>query len=473
MPRAHDRSATDAPSAGLPEDPRPRVVVVGAGFAGLEVAKTLADRPLDVVVLDRNNYHAFLPLLYQVGAAQVEASDIVHPVRAIFRRKENIRFRMLRVDGLDLERKVVKGDGMAVPYDYLVLALGSSTNYLDVPGAREHALAFKTVHHALAVRTWILNRVERAAAAEGRAERRGLLTFVIVGGGPTGVELAGALAELVQRALSRDFPDLDMDEVRIILVEALDRLLPTFSEKASAYVEKRMRRLGVHVRTGAKVEEVTPTSIRLQDGDEISSDAVVWAAGVRGHPLAEACGLPVTGKGTVPVDPFLRAPDRPEVYVVGDLAHVEADDGPVPMVAQGALQEGRHAAQNIIRTLEGQPLEPFEYRERGSMVAVGRGRAIAEIRGRTVTGRLAWPAWALVHVGKLVGFRNRLGVMLNWAADYIFAQPPLRLILPLVQAAETLPEEEEKDAARPGERAGPPARPRRRDAGRRGRSPRE
>ncbi len=432
---------------------RPRVVVVGAGFAGLQVAKGLAGEEVEVVVLDRNNYHAFLPLLYQVGAAQIEASDIVHPVRAIFRGKENIQFGMMRVDRLDRERKVVTGNGIQVPYDYLVLAPGSQTNYLGVTGAREHALPFKTVHHALAVRNWILNRVERAAAAASPRKRRGLLTFVIVGGGPTGVELAGALAELVRKPLSRDFPDLDMAEVRIIIVEALDRLLPTFSEKASRYTEKRLDKLGVHVRTGEMVEEVTPTSIKLKGGQEISSDAVVWAAGVKGNPLAEACGLPVTKKATVPVDAFLRSPDDSSTFVVGDMAQVESDGEPVPMVAQGAIQGGRHAAENILREIRGEPLEPFSYRDLGYMAAVGRTRAVVELKGRTLTGMPAWPAWALVHVGKLVGFRNRLGVMLNWAADYVFAQPPLRLIMPYEETAAVEPEEEEKEEAR-AEKAG-------------------
>lgn len=429
---------------------RPRVVIVGAGFAGLEAAKALAGEPVDVVVLDRNNYHAFLPLLYQVGAAQLEASDIVHPVRSVFRRRDNVQFRMMRVDYIDRRRRVVAGEGAEIAYDYLVLALGSRTNYMGVDGAEEHALPFKTVHHALAIRNWILNRVERASAAPTRAERRGLLTFVIVGGGPTGVELAGALAELVRRPLSRDFPDLDLGEARILLVEALDRLLPTFSEKSSAYAEKRLRTLGIQVRTGAMVEEVMPAAIRLKGGETIETDAVVWAAGVRGHPLPDACGLPTTKKGSVPVDRYLRAEGDPRVYVVGDLAHYEEDGEPLPMVAQFAMQGGRHAGANILRAVKGEALEPFAYSDRGSMAAVGRGRAVLEMKGRTITGLAAWPAWALVHVGQLVGFRNRLGVMLNWAADYLFFERPLRLILPYEETAEAEPEEEEKEEAKEG-----------------------
>jgi NADH:ubiquinone reductase (H+-translocating) len=445
MSEREERPAVTPDAVELKTAARPRVVIVGAGFAGLEAAKSLAGEPVDVVVLDRNNYHAFLPLLYQVGAAQLDASDIVHPVRSVFRRKENVRFRMMRVDRVDRERKVVTGDGVEVPYDYLILALGSRTNFLDVPGAEEHGLPFKTVHHALAIRNWILNRLERASAVASKAERKGLLTFVIVGGGPTGVELAGALAELVRRPLSRDFPDLDLDEARIIIVEALDRLLPPFSEKASAYAEKRLASLGVQVRTGAMVDEVTPTSIRLKGGEEIESDAVVWAAGVRGHRLPEACGFPTTDKGTVAVDRFLRTTDDASIFVAGDLAHVEEDGKPIPMVAQAAIQEGRHAARTILRELSGDPLEPFSYRDLGSMAAVGRGRAVVELKGRTLTGIPAWPAWALVHVGKLVGFRNRLGVMLNWAADYFFLERPLRLIMPYEEAGEAEPEEDERE----------------------------
>lgn len=418
---------------------RPRVAIVGAGFAGLEAAKALADEPVDGVVLDRNNYHAFLPLLYQVGAAQVEASDIVHPVRAVLRGRENLRFRMMRVDGIDVEERLVRGDGVQIPYDYLILAPGSRTDDLGVPGAREHALPFKTVHHALAVRNWILNRVERASAADTRSERRALLTFVVVGGGPTGVELAGALAELVRRSLAREFPDVDMDEVRLVIVEALDRLLPTFSDKAGHYAEDRLRRLGVHVRTGAMVEEVTPASIRLKGGDEIASDAVVWAAGVRGNPMAEGCGLPVTKKGTVPVDRFLRVEGRDRIYVAGDLAYTEHDGKPVPMVAQSAIQEGSHAAKNIVREIRGEKLVPFSYRDRGSMAAVSRGRAVVDLKGRTFTGLPAWSAWALIHIGRLVGFRNRLAVLLDWGSAYLFSRPPLRLILPYEETAEAEP----------------------------------
>jgi NADH:ubiquinone reductase (H+-translocating) len=444
MTEREDRPEVTPEPEQLAKRARPRVVIAGAGFAGLQAAKALAGEPVDVVVLDRNNYHAFVPLLYQVGAAQLEASDIVHPVRSVFRRKENVRFRMMRVDGLDRDRKVVTGDGLEVPYDFLILALGSRTNYLGVPGAREHALPFKTIHHALAVRNWILNRLERASAAGSRAERRGLLTFVIVGGGPTGVELAGALAELVRRPLARDFPDLDLAEARIVLVEALDRLLPTFADRAGDYAARRLGQLGVDVRTGAMVEEVTPRCLRLKGGEEIESDAVVWAAGVRGHPLPEACGLPVTEKGTIPVDPFLRTQIDASILVIGDLAHLEETGRPIPMVAQWAIQGGRHAARNILREIRGEPLEPFSYRDLGSMAAVGRGRAVVERKGRTLTGIPAWPAWALVHVGKLVGFRNRIGVMLNWAADYVFFERPLRLILPYEQAAEAEPEEEER-----------------------------
>ena len=427
---------------------RARVVIIGAGFTGIEAAKTLAGKPVDVEVLDRNNYHTFVPLLYQVGGAQLEASDIVYPVRSIFRGKRNVGFRMLRVDRIQRERKTVQGEGVEIPYDYLVLAAGSRTDYLGVPGAREHALPFKTVSHALAVRNWILNRIERASATKSSEKRKSLLTCVLVGGGPTGVELAGSLAELVRKPLSRDFPDLDLREFRIFLVEAVDRILPGLSEKASAYAQRRLQELGVQVRTGALVEEVLPTAIRLKGGEEIATDAVVWVAGVRGHPLAQECGLPTAGKGAVAVDPFLRAADDPNVFVAGDLAYLEQDGRPLPMTAQVAVQQGRHVAKNILRDVQGRPLAQFRYRHKGSMVAVGRGRAVADMKNRNLTGILAWPPWAAVHIGGLVGFRNRFSVLLNWAADYLFSERALRLILPFEQAAQTEPEEEAKERAR-------------------------
>lgn len=415
---------------------RPRVVIVGAGFGGLQAAKTLAGEPVDVVVVDRHNYHGFWPLLYQVGAGQVEAGQVAYPVRTALHRADNVRFLMLEVERVDRDRKVVLAGGRELPYDFLILAAGSRTSYLGVDGAREHTLPFKTLDHALAIRSRILGSIERAAATDDAEERRALLTFTLVGGGPTGVELAGALAEMVRWTFSDEYPTLDRGEVRILLLEALDRPLPTFSERSGRYTEKRLRKLGVEVRTGAKVAGVEPGRILLDGGEAIRTGTIVWTAGVEGSPIPAASGLSTTRKGTVPVDPHLRAEEDRSVFVVGDLAHVESDGEPLPMVAQVATQQARTAASNVVREVRGKELQAFSYTDLGTMAVIGRGRAVVERRPLSVRGLLGWPIWAVVHIGQLVGFRNRVLVLANWAATYIFSRPGVRLILGGQQAEE-------------------------------------
>lgn len=410
-------------------DTQPRVVIIGAGFAGLQAARKLAGSPVDVVVVDRNNYHGFWPLLYQVSAGQVEAGQVAYPVRAIMRRADNVDFVMLDVERVDRDRQVVVGEDRELPYDYLILAAGSRTSYLGVEGAEEHTLPFKTLDHGLAIRNRILDSFERAIATDDREERRGLLTFAMVGGGPTGVEMAGALAELVRGPFPRDYPALDMGDVRIVLLEALDRALPSFGERAGRYAEKRLRNMGVELRLGAMVTAVERGRILLKDGDTIRSDTIVWTAGVEGSPVPAASGLTTTKKGTVPVDRFLRSEEDAAIFVAGDLAHFERDGDPLPMVAQVAIQQARRVADNVVRAARGDELEPFSYTDLGTMAVMGRGRAVVERRPITLTGCVAWPIWALVHIGKLVGFRNRVLVLVNWAATYLFSKPGVRFIL--------------------------------------------
>lgn len=408
---------------------RPRIVIIGAGFAGLQAARKLAGEAVDVVVVDRNNYHGFWPLLYQVSAGQVDPGQVAYPVRAILRRADNVDFLMMDVERVDRDRKVVLAAEREIPYDYLILAAGSRTSYLGVDGAEENTLPFKTLDHGLAIRNRILGSFEAAVAADDPDDRRALLTFAMVGGGPTGVELAGALAELVRGPFPRDYPALDMGDVRIVLLEALDRPLPAFSERSGRYAEKRLRDMGVELRLGAKVERVEPGLLRLEGQDSIRAETIIWTAGVEGSPLPAASGLSTTKKGTAPVDRFLRSEEDPAVFVAGDLAHFESDGDPLPMVAQVAIQQARAVAENIVRASSGKEFQPFSYTDLGMMAVIGRGRAVVQRKPLSLTGFLAWPIWALVHIGKLVGFRNRVAVLVDWAATYIFSRPGVRFIL--------------------------------------------
>ena len=409
---------------------RPRVVIVGAGFAGLWAARTLARSRAEVWLIDRNNYHTFLPLLYQVGAAEVEPEEIAYPVRRIFRHWRNIHFVMADANRIDLAARRVETENESIFYDYLVLATGSATHFFGVPGAAEHAFALKTLEQGIALRNHIVEQFENAARATDPESRQRALTFVIVGGGATGVEFAGALAELVRGPLVKDYPYLDSRASRIVLIESMDTLLSGMPDPLRAYALSRLRQMGVDVRLDAAVREITHDAVYLRNGQVIPAETVVWTAGVRGDPKASAWGLPTARNGRVNVMPTLQMPDHPEIYIVGDLAGVEDDGKPLPMVAPVAIQEGVAAARNIVRQIEGKHPLSFHYRDRGTMVTLGRNAAIAQVGNRSFTGFPAWLLWVGVHLVNLIGFRNRLFVLMNWALDYVFADRSGCLILP-------------------------------------------
>lgn len=415
----------------MTETGRPRVVVVGAGFGGLWAVRALADAPADVLLLDRNNYHTFYPLLYQIGAAELNATEIAYPVRKILRGQENARFRMAEVEDVDLDRGAVRAAGREVPYDHLILATGSDAHFFGVEGADEHAYPLKEIEEGIALRNHVLERFEEAARADDPDTRRRLLRFVIVGGGPTGVEYAGALAELIQGPLSRDFPELDVDEVSVLLVEALDRLLAAMPEKLGRYAERRLGNMGVEVRTGVAVEEVGADRVRLSDGTVLATDTVVWTGGVRGDPDAGRWGLPTGDGGRVRVADDLTVPGHPEVQVVGDLSGFRQGGEALPMIAPAAIQQGEHAASNVRRQIEGRAPEAFRYDDPGMLAVIGRNHGVAHVFGRAFTGFAAWVLWLVIHLAKLIGFRNRLVVLLNWAWDYVSYERVVRLILPI------------------------------------------
>jgi NADH dehydrogenase len=417
---------------------RPRVVIVGAGFGGLWSARALARTRAEVLLLDRSNYHTFFPLLYQVAAAELEPEDIAFPVRSILRRLPNVQFALAEVEAIDPLARLVKTADRAIPYDYLILAVGSTSHFFALPGALEYSFPLKTLEQAVTLRNHILCCFERASQEPDAARRERILTFAIVGGGPTGVEFAGALSELIHGPLCKDLPRLDLREVHVVLLEAMDRLLSGQPERLGAYALQRLRKMGVEVRIRAMVSEITATAVRLKDGTVIPAETVIWTAGVRGAgaPLAldsgqvHAWGLPTARNGQIPVLPTLQVRDHPEIYVVGDLARVEEDGKPLPMIAPVAIQQGTQAARNIGRQLAGQDPLPFRYRDRGAMTTIGRNAAVAYVWGHAFTGFFAWAIWLIVHIFNLIGFRNRLIVIINWAWDYFFFERGVRLILP-------------------------------------------
>ena len=416
----------------MAERAAPRVVVVGAGFGGLWATLELAKSSADVLLVDRHNYHTFLALLYQVAAAELDAGQIAYPVRGIVRRLPNVRFAMAEVVGVDTAKQVVETDGPALPYDYLLLSPGSVPRYFGVPGAQDHAFPLKTLEQGITLRNHILSCFERAIYVSDSERRRMLMTFAIVGGGATGVEFAGALAELIRGPLVKDYRSLNLGEVRVVLLEASDRLLPGMPEPLQAYAIERLRHMGVEVRLQTPVSLVAPDSVTLQNGAVIPAETTVWSAGARGDPLGEQWGLPTVSGGRVAVMPTLQVPDHPEIYVIGDLAHFEGPGGPLPMVAPVAIQQGKAAAQNVARQASGKAPLPFHYRDPGMMATIGRNAAAVRLGQRTFTGFLAWILWLGVHLMRLVGFRNRLLVLINWAWDYFLFERAVRLILPSV-----------------------------------------
>jgi NADH dehydrogenase len=404
-------------------------VVVGAGFGGLWTARGLARRPVEVTLLDRTNYHTFFPLLYQVAAAELVPTDIAYPVRSIFRGAPNVHVRMAEMNGLDLEARRVETDGGPVPYEYLVVAIGSEPSYFGVAGAAEHAFPLRCMDDAVPLRHHVLTRFEAAATADP-ARRERLLTFVVVGGGPTGVEYAGALSELIFGPLLHDFPDVAAHQVRIELVEASDTLLRGMPPALGRYTIERLKRRRVRVRLNAAVEAVDASWVRLAGGERVATETVVWTAGVRGDPRVASWGLPVTRGGRVPVTDVLSVEGRPEVFVIGDLAYREDAAGqPLPQVAQVAIQQGKCVAKNILRAVAGEPPRAFRYKDPGMLAVIGRNAAVAHVFGFAFRGLLAWVLWLGIHISWLIGFRNRALVLVSWGWNYVFYRRAVRLIL--------------------------------------------
>jgi NADH dehydrogenase len=409
---------------------RPNVVVLGAGFGGLWAVKTLADGPVNVLLIDRHNYHTFFPLLYQVGAAELEPEDITYPLRKVFWKQRNVRFFLGEVQGVDLSAKVVRISNHEFHYDYLVIALGSEPNFYGIPGLAEYAITLKSLEEGIALRNQILTCFERAACEVDPELQQAWLTFTIVGGGPTGVEFAGALMELIHGSLDKDFPGLDLRQVRVKLLEASDRLLNGTPDELGDYTLRRLKKMGVEVHLKSQLVKVTPREVFLKDGTRISSRTVIWMAGVRGNIPGDRWGLATNRLNQVEVLPTLQVPGHPEVYIAGDLAGIQQDGHPLPMVAQMGIQTGSTAARNILLQISGQSPWPFRYRDKGILDVIGRNAAVAYIWHRAFQGFVAWLIWVWVHIFNLIGYRNRFMVLLDWAWDYLFSEHSVRLIVP-------------------------------------------
>ncbi len=427
--RLQDRT----PPHPLGDPAKPRVLVIGAGVAGLEVAKGLRTAPCDVLVIDQHNHYTFQALLYQVASAHLDAGDIARPVRAILQEIPNARFRHGTVHAVDwTAREVQLADGARLPFDHLVVAAGAIYADFGVPGVRKHAHFLKSVSEAVNLRSDILLRFEEAAAQPHRMDD-GTLTFTIVGGGPTGVEMAGALAELVDDAMKRDYPELDLSQVRITLLEMGDGLLPAFSDKSRAHAREVLERRGVEVRLGTTVQEVHADAVELDTGERLPTRTVVWAAGVRAHPLAETLGTPTTRGGRLEILDDLSLPGHPNAWAAGDVAAGKSSDGALlPQVAPAAIQHGKHIARNIRARLRNEPTTPFRYFDKGNMAIIGRNAGIAEaskrLGGLHFRGFIGWLAWLLLHLVYLPGHRNRLGAFTAWAYHYVTRDRHARLI---------------------------------------------
>jgi NADH dehydrogenase len=403
------------------------VVVVGAGFGGLAAIQALRRASVRLSVVDRQNYHLFQPLLYQVATAALNPSDISGPIRRILRRQRNADVLLADVVGVDTSRKVVILADGELPYDSLIVAAGATHSYFGHPEWEEFAPGLKSIEDALAIRRRMLLAFEIADREADEALRREWLSFVIVGGGPTGVELAGALRDVARMTLSHDFRHIDPSSARVVLIEGSPRVLPSYVEPLSDSAKRQLEHLGVEVRSGLHVTGIDAEGVWIGP-ERIRARTVLWAAGVSASPLGKVLGVPLDRAGRVIVEPDLTVPGLPDVYVVGDLAHIEQDGHPVPGVAPAAAQMGAHAARNIIRTLDGKPREPFRYVDKGSLATIGRGAAVAHVGRLKLSGFLAWLLWLFVHIFFLIGFRNRLLVMIQWAWSYISYDRGARLI---------------------------------------------
>jgi len=407
----------------------PHVVIIGGGFGGLYAARHLRHAPVRITLVDRHNYHLFQPLLYQVATAGLNPSDIAAPIRSILRHQRNVNVILGTAASIDVSRKIVKlADGDELAYDYVIVATGATHSYFNHPEWEKDAPGLKSIDDALEIRRRILIAFEAAERETDPALQNEWMTFVVIGGGPTGVELAGAVSEIARQTMIRDFRHIDSSKARVILAEGKDRVLPTYPASLSEKAQKQLQRLGVEVITSALVTSVTDREVKIGD-TTLHARTVLWAAGVQASPLARSLGVPLDRAGRVLVEPDLTIAGHPEVFVIGDLASLQQKNGePVPGVAPAAIQEGVHTSRNIERIVSGKPALPFRYRDKGSLATIGRAACVADFGWLHLSGFIAWFAWLAVHIFFLIGFRNRFLVISEWAWAYLTFERGARLI---------------------------------------------
>ena len=407
-------------------DKLPHVVILGGGFGGLYAARSLRKAPVRVTVVDRQNHHLFQPLLYQVATATLSPGEIASPIRGLLGRETTVL--LAEVTGVDVPgKRVLLADG-ELSYDYLIIATGATHSYFGHDEWAKHTLGLKTIDDALQIRRKVLLAFEMAERETDPVRRRELLTFVIIGAGPTGVEMAGSLGEISRHTLARDFHNIDPSQARILLLEGVQRVLPVYSERLSEKARQALEKLGVEVRTNTRVTHIDETGVFIGE-ERIAARTVIWAAGVAASPVARSLGVELDRAGRVKVAPELTLPGRSDVFVIGDLAHFIQDGNPIPGVAPAAIQQGKHAARNLLSHLEGKPMKPFRYWDRGTYAVIGRGKAVGVAFQRfESSGFSAWLAWLGVHLLFLIGFRSKLAVVLDWAYAFLAFKRSARLI---------------------------------------------
>jgi len=407
----------------------PHIVIVGAGFGGLETAQRLAGAPVQITLIDRHNYHLFQPLLYQIAIAGLVPSQIAYPLRTIFRRQKNLTFQMGEVSAVDFEARYVRTNGSVIAYDYLVLAVGGRTNFFGMNAVEEHGFQLKDIESATGTRNHLLRMLEQASREVDPDKRKALLTFVVVGGGPTGVETAGALAELITHVMAKDYPHMDLGDVRVLLLEATGTVMAAYPDELRQATLKLLQNKQVEICLNTRLTDYNGQKVTLGDGRQIDTYTLIWTAGVRAAELVDRLGVQQAAAGRARVEPTLQLPQRPEVFVIGDAAYVEDGQGqPLPMLATVAQQQAKAAAKNIRKLLKGEKPEPFRYKDPGLLATIGRNAAVARIWGLSFSGFVAWLIWVVLHIYRLIGFRNRLVVLINWAWDYFFYDNQVRLI---------------------------------------------
>jgi len=407
----------------------PHVVIIGAGFGGMEVARGLAKASVRITLIDRHNYHLFQPLLYQVAIAGLVPSQIAYPLRTIFRKQKNLTFQMGEVTAIDFDARYVKTNGSVIAYDYLVLAVGGQTNFFGNHSVEQYGFQLKNIESAINTRNHLLNIFEQASREVDADVRKAMLTFVVVGGGPTGVETAGALAELITHVLAKDYPHMDLRDERVLLLEAGPSVMASYPDELRKATTDLLRKKKVEVLVNTKLVDYNGRTITLGDGGQINAHTLIWTAGVKAAEMLDELEVEQAGSGRVRVAASLQIKDHAEVFVIGDAAYLENGNGqPLPMLSTVAIQQGKVTAQNIQKMIRGEKPESFHYKDPGLLATIGRNAAVARIWGLSFSGFIAWLIWVFLHIFRLIGFRNRLLVLINWAWEYFFYENQVRLI---------------------------------------------